>query len=216
MRSHRHHSRSRSPPDSKPSRKIKKEPSSPQKKKYEWGKSSNVDEEEDSPSKEKKKKKIKPIYELSGKLSEQQRTTTSGIILKFSEPPDAKIPQDKKWALYPFKNDQALESIPLENASAFLIGRDRLVAQIPVDHLSCSNQHAVIQFRSVLVNDEKTGAQKKVTRPYIMDLESTNGTFLNGEQLPSLRYVELREKDCLKFGSSSRDYILLNEEMLKQ
>ncbi len=48
-----------------------------------------------------------------------------------------------------------------------------------------------------------------------MDLESTNGTFLNGEQIPSMRYVELREKDALKFGTSSRDYILLNEEMIQ-
>ena len=43
-----------------------------------------------------------------------------------------------------------------------------------------------------------------------MDLGSTNGTHLNGERIDDSRYVELREKDSLKFGSSSRDYVLMN------
>lgn len=31
-----------------------------------------------------------------------------------------------------------------------------------------------------------------VTRPYIMDLESTNGTLLNGEPIEPARYIELK------------------------
>lgn len=48
-------------------------------------------------------------------------------------------------------------------------------------------------------------------RPYIMDLESTNGTYLNGKKIESSRYYELREGDELRFGYSTRMYILLNE-----
>ena len=54
-----------------------------------------------------------------------------------------------------------------------------------------------------------------------MDLDSTNGTFLNGEKIEGSRYygtggdvrlcVELREGDELRFGFSTRTYILLNE-----
>lgn len=47
--------------------------------------------------------------------------------------------------------------------------------------------------------------------PYIMDLGSTNGTFLNGTKVDPNRYVELMEKDVLKFGSSTRDYVVMNE-----
>ena len=47
-----------------------------------------------------------------------------------------------------------------------------------------------------------------------MDLESTNGTHLNGERIPSMRYVELRALDRLKFGSSSRDYVLLHDQLV--
>jgi smad nuclear-interacting protein 1 len=42
-----------------------------------------------------------------------------------------------------------------------------------------------------------------------MDLNSKNGTFVNKEQIPAQRYVELKEKDTIKFAYSSRDYVLL-------
>lgn len=35
-----------------------------------------------------------------------------------------------------------------------------------------------------------------------MDLESTNKTYLNGNELEAARYYELREEDILKFGES--------------
>ncbi len=54
---------------------------------------------------------------------------------------------------------------------------------------------------------------KRTVKPYIMDLESTNGTFLNGRRIASARYIELLAGDVLKFGSSSRDYVLLHDEM---
>ena len=48
-------------------------------------------------------------------------------------------------------------------------------------------------------------------RPYLMDLGATNGTYLNGERIEAQRYYELLEKDMLKFGNSSREYVLLKE-----
>jgi smad nuclear-interacting protein 1 len=45
-----------------------------------------------------------------------------------------------------------------------------------------------------------------------MDLESTNGTFLNEERLDPARYYELRASDVIRFGSSTRDYVLLNAD----
>ena len=32
-------------------------------------------------------------------------------------------------------------------------------------------------------------------RPFIIDLESTNGTHVNGEQIPESRYYELKPND---------------------
>jgi smad nuclear-interacting protein 1 len=44
-----------------------------------------------------------------------------------------------------------------------------------------------------------------------MDLGSTNGTTLNGTKIDSMRYVELLEKDVLRFGNSSREFVFLHE-----
>lgn len=42
-----------------------------------------------------------------------------------------------------------------------------------------------------------------------MDLGSTNGTFINNVEIDDMRYVELFEKDSIRFGASSREFILI-------
>jgi smad nuclear-interacting protein 1 len=44
-----------------------------------------------------------------------------------------------------------------------------------------------------------------------MDLGSTHKTFLNKVEIENSRYYELREKDTITFGGSSREYLLLHE-----
>lgn len=39
----------------------------------------------------------------------------------------------------------------IHRQSAYLLGRHRRIADIPIDHPSCSKQHAVFQYRSVLL-----------------------------------------------------------------
>ena len=48
-------------------------------------------------------------------------------------------------------------------------------------------------------------------KPYLLDLGSGNGTYLNNRRMEGQRYYELKEKDVLKFGFSSREYVLLHE-----
>ena len=45
--------------------------------------------------------------------------------------------------------EEAMPVLHIHRQSGYLLGRDRKVADIPVDHPSCSKQHAVLQFRSV-------------------------------------------------------------------
>ena len=47
--------------------------------------------------------------------------------------------------------------------------------------------------------------------PYLLDLESATGTFLNGERVDHARYIELKERDQLEFAHSTRKYVLLHE-----
>ncbi|AES99503.1 nuclear inhibitor of protein phosphatase [Medicago truncatula] len=139
------------------------------------------------------KQKVKPSFELSGKLA-AETNRVRGVTLLFNEPPEARKP-DIKWRLYVFKTGEMLnEPLYIHRQSCYLFGRERRVADIPTDHPSCSKQHAVIQFR-----------------PYIMDLGSTNKTFVNDSPIEPQRYYELREQDTIEFGNSSREYVLLHE-----
>lgn len=170
--------------------------------KYEWGKN-----ERSPPKSAKVKEKEKPNFETTGKLTEEANTFR-GVVIKYSEPPEARKPK-RRWRLYPFKGEKALPVLHIHRQSGYLMGRDRKIADIAIDHPSCSKQHAALQFRLVPVKTE-TGTTKQI-RPYIMDLDSANGTYLNNKKIEPRKYYELLEKDVLKFGYSTREYVLLHE-----
>ncbi|XDV40532.1 hypothetical protein PO909_009601 [Leuciscus waleckii] len=152
--------------------------------------------------------KEKPNFELSGALVEDTNTFR-GVVIKYNEPPEARIPK-RRWRLYPFKNDEPLPVMYIHRQSAYLLGRQRKIADIPIDHPSCSKQHAVFQYRLVEFT-RADGTSGRRVKPYIIDLGSGNGTYLNNQRIESQRYYELKEKDVLKFGFSSREYVLLHE-----
>ena len=133
----------------------------------------------------------------------------TNIVLKYNEPPEARKPPAKDaWRMFVFKGEDVLETVELFPRSCWLFGRERLVVDFPIDHPSCSKQHAVIQFRYVEKRNEFGDRDGKV-RPYLIDLDSANGTIVNGDKIPGTRYVELRDKDVIKFGMSTREYVLM-------
>ncbi|KAK8519881.1 hypothetical protein V6N12_003848 [Hibiscus sabdariffa] len=122
------------------------------------------------------KQKQKPTFELSGKLA-AETNRVRGVTLLFNEPPDARKP-DIRWCLYVFKAGEVLnEPLYMHRQSCYHFGREGRVADVPTDHSSCSKQHAVIQFRQI-EKDQPDGTSIKQVRPYIMDLGSTNKTFI--------------------------------------
>ncbi|XP_051133912.1 FHA domain-containing protein DDL [Andrographis paniculata] len=156
------------------------------------------------------KEKQKPSFELSGKLAAETNRFRGITLLYSEEPPDARKP-DIRWRLYVFKAGDVLnEPLYVHRQSCYLFGRERRVVDIPTDHPSCSKQHAVLQYRQI-EEENPDGTVSKRVRPYLMDLGSTNGTFINDNQIEAKRYYELIEKDTVKFGNSSREYVLLHE-----
>ncbi|TEB39717.1 SMAD/FHA domain-containing protein [Coprinellus micaceus] len=158
--------------------------------------------------------KAKPNFKPSGLLAAETNTVKaadgSATVLKYNEPPEARKPL-LGWRLYVFKGSEQLEMLHIHQQSAYLIGRDRLVADILLEHPSCSKQHAAIQHRLVHDMDE-LGNRKGVVKPFIIDLESTNGTMVNDDKIPAARYYELKASDVIKFGTSGREYVLLHDD----
>ena len=174
-----------------------------------WGTKAEDDEDDERERRyEADEDAAKPDFGLSGALAKDENTGNvyKGHVLKWTEPDDARKPVDR-WRIYEYKNGEQVKVLHIHRQSAFLVGRIKDIADILTMHPSCSGQHAVVQFRLKVLKDDLD--EVRVVLPYVMDLESTNGTFLNGERLAPARYVELREKDMLKFGSSSREYVLI-------
>jgi len=198
--------------------------------KYSWGDNNNNknndDNEEDNDNEDTRDQNNVPEekanFGLSGALQEDETTgnTYNGIVLKFSEPPEARTP-NTRWRLYVFKkksgddddnkkdNGGLLQTLHISKQSAYLFGRERKVADIPVDHPSLSKQHCVLQYRSL--PDKNDREQRLRCKPYLMDLGSTNGTFINGVRIEDARYYELRKGDVITLGASTREYVLLTE-----
>ena len=84
----------------------------------------------------------------------------------------------------------------------------------PIEHPSTSKQHVVLQFWQLTERNEFGDTSTK-TKPFIIDLESANGTTVNGDKAPASRYYELRNGDVLKFAFSSREYVLLVKQFIK-
>ncbi|MCJ1287210.1 hypothetical protein MMC26_006558 [Xylographa opegraphella] len=154
--------------------------------------------------------KQKPDFAPSGLLAAETNTVANtAIILKYNEPPEARLPPvSARWRLYVFKGTATLDTLPLHTRSCWLFGRESAVVDYVTEHPSCSKQHAVVQFRYVEKKDE-FGERMGNVKPYVLDLESANGTRVNGEVVPERRYVELMSGDVLKFGDSTREYVLI-------
>ncbi|KAK3496099.1 SMAD/FHA domain-containing protein [Neurospora crassa] len=162
---------------------------------------------------EPEKPKEKPNFGNTGVLAAQSNTVTQAdgttVTLKYHEPPEARKPAPRdQWRLYVFKGDEVIDTIELHTRSCWLVGRDLAIADLPAEHPSISKQHAVIQFRYTEKRNEYGDKIGRV-KPYLIDLESANGTKLNGDKVPDSRYLELRDKDMIQFGSSTREYVLM-------
>lgn len=74
-----------------------------------------------------------------------------------------------------------------------------------------AHRYLSVIFSRLVEYTRADGTVGRRVRPYIIDLGSGNGTFLNNKRIEPQRYYELKEKDVLKFGFSSREYVLLHE-----
>lgn len=129
--------------------------------------------------------------------------------LKYTEPSWGGGPPDYAYALEMLKNGTIVDTVPLTQRSYFVVGR-LPVCDVALEHPSISRYHAVIQYRSQAGEGESVGEEAGF---YVHDLGSTHGTVVNKNKVPPKTYIRLRVGHVLKFGGSTRLFILqVNDE----
>ncbi|KAK2044312.1 SMAD/FHA domain-containing protein [Colletotrichum somersetense] len=163
----------------------------------------------EEPEKPKEKPNLRTTGLLAAASNSVQQADGTSIVLKYHEPAEARKPPARdQWRLFVFKGADIVDTVDLSARSCWLVGREAAVVDLAAEHPSISKQHAVIQFRHVEKRNEFGDRIGKV-KPYLIDLESANGTVLNGDKISDSRYYELRDKDMIKLGHSTREYVLM-------
>jgi pSer/pThr/pTyr-binding forkhead associated (FHA) protein len=117
-------------------------------------------------------------------------------------PPSWSAEPEHPYAFEVIKNGACVDNIALDEKPFLLVGRNRDICQLVMEHPSISRHHAVIQHR---------GGGKI----YIFEMGSTHGTFVNKNKVPPKEHLQLHIGDVIRFGQSSRLHILQGPEELR-
>uniref|UniRef100_A0A3P9HAW6 Solute carrier family 4 member 1 adaptor protein n=1 Tax=Oryzias latipes TaxID=8090 RepID=A0A3P9HAW6_ORYLA len=128
--------------------------------------------------------------------------------IPYTEPLWGGSPSDTQYALEILKNGAIVDTVPLSHSSFFVVGR-LPVCDVSLEHPSISRYHAVIQYRSQAGQESCVGEERGF---YIHDLGSTHGTVVNKNKIPPKTYIRLRVGHVLKFGGSTRLFVLQGPE----
>lgn len=117
-------------------------------------------------------------------------------------PPDR--PGEEPPSLEVVKGGAVVGTVPLSaGRSHFMVGRQPNV-DVVVQHASVSRGHAVLQF----------GAAGEL---FLFDMGSTHGTFVNrsSQRVPQREYVRVHVGDVIRFGESSRLFVVQGPERMR-
>ncbi|KAM4542107.1 kanadaptin isoform 1-T1 [Odontesthes bonariensis] len=126
----------------------------------------------------------------------------------YTEPPWGGTPSEIPYALEILKNGAIVDTVPLTHSSYFVVGR-LPVCDVSLEHPSISRYHAVIQYRVQTGEEGCVGEERGF---YVHDLGSTHGTVVNKNKIPPKTYIRLRVGHVLKFGGSTRLFVLQGPE----
>lgn len=147
----------------------------------------------------------------------------------YTEPKWSQTPaSDHVYSFEVLKNGSIVETFKnLQDKAFWLIGK-LPNNDISMAHPTISRYHAVFQYRPEIVketvvpeceignaepvptkNDQKTPEKNEIEKGwYLYDLSSTHGSFVNKMKIPPKTYVRVRVGYMLRFGGSTRNFIL--------
>ncbi|XP_075451512.1 kanadaptin isoform X4 [Ascaphus truei] len=125
--------------------------------------------------------------------------------IPYREPPWSGRP-GALFSLEILKDGSIASTKSLDGLSWTLFGR-LPGCHVSLEHPSVSRYHAVLQYRQVPGSDpdQEPGF-------YVYDLGSTHGTFINKQRIQSKTYCRFRVGHVLKFGGSTRIFVLQGPE----
>uniref|UniRef100_A0AAV2JAS4 FHA domain-containing protein n=1 Tax=Knipowitschia caucasica TaxID=637954 RepID=A0AAV2JAS4_KNICA len=128
--------------------------------------------------------------------------------LPYTEPAWGSMVPDVSYSIEILKNGSIVNTIPLKDKSFFVVGR-LPVCEVALEHPSISRYHAIIQYRG---ESGETGSVGEERGFYVHDLGSTHGTVVNKNKIPPKTFIRLRVGHVIKFGGSTRLFILQGPE----
>ncbi|XP_071441508.1 kanadaptin [Hetaerina americana] len=116
---------------------------------------------------------------------------------------------EEPYSLEVLKSGSIIETIDLSSKPFFVFGRQSN-CDVQLGHPTISRHHAVLQHKAKSdTSSEDDRSTFKDAGLYVYDLGSTHGTFVNKHMLPKQRYIRLNVGHMLKFGGSTRSYIVI-------
>lgn len=128
-------------------------------------------------------------------LSPAEQLKQAQTFIPYKEPSWSSLCEEK-FAFEVIKNGAVIDNIDLSSKAYHVIGR-LPSCDIPMEHPSLSRHHAVVQYSSGKSEQYPAGW-------YLYDLDSTHGTWINKNKVPSQKFHKIHVDYVLKFGGSSR------------
>lgn len=162
-----------------------------------------IDPERDQP-------KELPNWHIVSLYSDRQYVC-QGKRTKYFIPYDSSDPSPNHTYTLHMIADATTDPVSLKiTMPTYLLGREKC-CDIGLNSPTISAFHCVIQFRKV----KPENMNKLVIKPYIFDLKSTNGTYLNFKRISSKRFIELLDGDVITFGKKDQQNIILKFQIQK-
>ncbi|KAI3367265.1 hypothetical protein L3Q82_008310 [Scortum barcoo] len=128
--------------------------------------------------------------------------------IPYTEPSWGGKAPDAPYSLEILKNGTIVDQVPLTARTYSVVGR-LPVCDVSLEHPSISRYHAVLQYRGQGGEGGSAGEERGF---YVHDLGSTHGTVVNKSRIPPKTFIRLRVGHVLKFGGSTRLFILQGPE----
>ncbi|CAF1204236.1 unnamed protein product [Adineta ricciae] len=119
--------------------------------------------------------------------------------LQYTVPESSALPP-VELTLEVLRNGAIIDYVPLSNRPYTVFGRAP-DSDVVLEHPTVSRYHAIIQYKSEFEHGQSPGL-------YLYDCGSTHGTFVNKKRLESKVYVRIKIGYLIKFGQSTRLYIV--------